>query len=158
MRSEVYTMIFSFITTSRFEKSYDTLIVNAEKWRKSNRENEKERKALLRSNTISIEYKIRQLRAQAFSIYLYSCETGTLAAELKRKVQTLEMRSHRTILGISQLGHIANDQVQSKFNSTLPTYPNPTTGDLTTVKKRKLNWYGYVTRSGGLTKQFFKEP
>lgn len=147
MRSEVYTMIFSFITTSRFENSYDTLIVNAEKWRKSNRENEKERKALLRSNTISIEYKIRQLRAQAFSIYLYSCETGTLAAELKRKVQTLEMRSH-----------IANDQVQSKFNSTLPTYPNPTPGDLTTVKKRKLNWYGYVTRSGGLTKQFFKEP
>ena len=59
----------------------------------------------------------------------------------------MEMRCNRNIWGISYLDHNANEQVRKTIQ-----HHNGPKEDLTTVKKRKLRWYGHVTRSSGLAK------
>ena len=55
--------------------------------------------------------KIRLLCSLVMSIFLYSCETWTLTAEIERKIQTVEMRYFRHFLGISYKDHINNEEV-----------------------------------------------
>ena len=66
---------------------------------------------------------------------------------LQKKVQAVERRCYRNILGISYLDHITNEQVRKTIQHHIGPHE-----DLTTVKKRKLRWYGHVTRSSGLAK------
>ena len=58
---------------------------------------------------IDLSSKIRLLRSLVMSIFLYSCETWTLTAEIERKIQTVEMRSFRHLLGILYKDHITNE-------------------------------------------------
>ena len=51
----------------------------------------------------------------------------------------MEMRCYRKILRISYEDHITNEEVRAKIH-------------LTIVKRRKLQWYGHVSRSSGLAK------
>ena len=88
------------------------------------------------------------MRALVFSIFLYACESWTLTAERQRKILTTEMRCYRTILGISYLDHITNASIRDKIKLYVKNYEDL----LTTVKRRKLQWYGHVTRSNGLSK------
>ena len=81
----------------------------------------------------------------AMSIFLYACETWALTAELQRRVQTMEMRCYRNILCISYKDHVTNEEVHNIIQQAIGPYEDL----LTTVKKRKLKWYGYVS---GLTK------
>ena len=58
------------------------------------------------------------------------------------------MRCYRRILNISYKDHITNEEVHSRVWALVGPYeelPN-------TVKKRKLRWYGHVSRSSGLAK------
>ena len=80
------------------------------------------------------------------SIFLYACETWTLTAETERKIQTMEMRSFRRLLGISYREHITNEEVRSRIRQAIGLYKEL----LTIVKQRKLQWYGHITRSSGL--------
>ena len=51
-------------------------------------------------------------------------------------------------LGISYRDHITNEDVKAGIGNAIGPY-----GDLlTSVKRRKLKWYGHVTRSSGLAK------
>ena len=63
------------------------------------------------------QLKIRLLRSLVMSICLYSRETWTLTAEIERKIQTVEMRSFRRLLGISYKDHINQSINQSNFYS-----------------------------------------
>ena len=58
------------------------------------------------------------------------------------------MRSYRRILNISYKDHITNEEVCSQVRALVGPYEEL----LTTVKKRKLTWYGHVSRSKGLAK------
>ena len=58
---------------------------------------------------MDLSSKIRLLRSLVMSIFSYSCETWTLTAEIERKIQTVEMRSFRCLLGISYKDHITNE-------------------------------------------------
>ena len=51
--------------------------------------------------SISLSSKIRLMRSLVTSTFLYACEAWTLTAELKRKMQAMEMRCYRKILRIS---------------------------------------------------------
>ena len=77
--------------------------------------------------------KIRQLRSLVMSIFLYSCETWTLTADIERKIQTVEMRSFRGLLGISYKDHITNEEVRSRIRKAIGPYEEL----LSTVKRRK---------------------
>ena len=60
----------------------------------------------------------------------------------------MEMRCLRKLLGITYRDHISNEEVQ---NSTWQAI-GPHEDLLITVKRRKLKWYGHITRSSGLAK------
>ena len=69
----------------------------------------------------------------------------TLAAELQRRIQAMDMRCYRRILHISYKDHVTNEEVRAKIQQAIG--PNV---DLTIVKRHKLQWYGHVSRSSGL--------
>ena len=60
----------------------------------------------------------------------------------------MEMRCYRKILRISYKEHITNKEVLAKIQQAIGPHE-----DLQTiVKRRKLQWYGHVSRSSGLAK------
>ena len=61
------------------------------------------------------------------------------------------MRCFRKILHFSYKDHVTNEEVRAKIKRAIGPHE-----DLTIVKRRKLQWYGHVSRSSGLTKTFFK--
>ena len=72
---------------------------------------------------------------------MYACESWTLTAELQRRIQAM-------ILRISYKDHVTNEVVRAKIQQAI----GPHEDLLTTVKRRKLQWYGHVSRSSGLAK------
>ena len=59
----------------------------------------------------------------------------------------MEMRCYREILRISCKDHVTNEEVRAKIQQAIGPHE-----DLIIVKRRKLQWYGHVSRSLGLTK------
>ena len=60
----------------------------------------------------------------------------------------MKMRCYRKILHISYKDHVANEEVRAKILQAI----GPHEDLLTIVKRRKLQWYGHVSRSSGLAK------
>ena len=84
------------------------------------------------------------------STFLYACESWTLTAELKRMIQALEMRCYRNnrrLLNISYKDHVTNEEVHNRIQKATGVQD-----DLTMVKKRKLRWYGHISKSSGKAK------
>ena len=81
-------------------------------------------------------------------IFLYASESWTLTAELQRRMQALEMMCYRKIICISCKDHVTNEEVCAKIQRAV----GPHEDLLTIVKKRKLQWYGHVSRSSDLAK------
>ena len=98
--------------------------------------------------SISLSSKIRLMRSLVTSIFLYACESWTLKAELQRRIQAMEMRCYRNILHISYKDHVTNEELLAKIQQAI----GPHEDLLTIVKRRKLQWYGPVSRSSGLAK------
>ena len=57
----------------------------------------------------------------------------------------MEIRCYRKILCIAYKDHVTSEKIRAKIQQ--PIRPHE---DLTIVKKRKLQWYGHVSRSSGL--------
>ena len=60
----------------------------------------------------------------------------------------MEMRCYRKILHISYKDHVTNEEVRAKIQQAV----GPHEDLLTLVKRRKLPWYGHVSRSSCLAK------
>ena len=60
----------------------------------------------------------------------------------------MEMRCYRKILCISYKDHVTNGEVRAKIQQAI----RPHEFLLIIVKRRKLQWYGHISRSSGLTK------
>ena len=88
------------------------------------------------------------MRSLVTSIFLYACESWTLTAELQRRIQAMEMSCYRKILRISYKDHVTNEEVRAKMQREIEPHEDL----LTIVKRRKLQWYGHVSRSSGLAK------
>ena len=78
---------------------------------------------------ISLSSKIRLMRSLVISVLLCACESWTL-------------------LGISYRDHITNNAVRDRIRQAIGPYDDI----VTTVRKRKLKWFGHVSRSSGLAK------
>ena len=70
----------------------------------------------------------------------------TLAAELQRRIQAMEMRCYLKVQHISYKDHVTNEEVRAKIQQAI----GPHEDLLPIVKRRKLQWYGHVSRSSGL--------
>ena len=88
------------------------------------------------------------MRSRVTSIFMYTCESWTLTAELQRRIQAMEMRCYRKILRISYKDHVTNEEVRTKIQQATERHEDL----LTIVKRHKLQWYGQVSRSSGLAK------
>ena len=88
------------------------------------------------------------MRSLVISIFMYACESWTLTAELEKRRQAFEMRCYRRLLNISYKDHVTNEEVRRKIQAAIGEYDEL----LTLVKKRKLRWFGNVSRSSGLAK------
>ena len=95
--------------------------------------------------SISLSSNIRLMHSLVRFIFLYACESRTLTAELIRRIQAMEMRCYRKILRISHKDHVTNEEVRAKIQQAI----GPHEDLLTIVKRRKLQWYGHVSRSSG---------
>ena len=78
---------------------------------------------------ISLSSKIRLMRSLVISVLLCACESWTL-------------------LGISYRDNITNNAVKDRIRQAIGPYDDI----VTTVRKRKLKWFGHVSRSSGLAK------
>ena len=92
------------------------------------------------------------MRFLVTSIFLYACESWTLTAELRRRIQVMEMRCYRKILRISHRDHVTNEEVRAKIQQAIGLHEDL----LTIAKRRKLKWYGHVSRSSGLAKSILQ--
>ena len=79
---------------------------------------------------------------------MYLSETWTLAADIERRIQAMEMRCFRKLLGILYRDQITTKEVKARIENATGPYEDL----LTSVKRIKLRWHGHVTRSSGLTK------
>ena len=66
---------------------------------------------------------------------------------MRSLVTSIEMRCYRKILHISYEDHVTNEEVRAKIQQAIGPQE-----DLTIVKRRKLKWYGHISRSSGLAK------
>ena len=64
----------------------------------------------------------------------------------------MEMRCYHKILRISCKDRVTNEEVHAKIQQSI----GPNEDLLTIVKRRKLQWYGHVSRSSGLAKTIFQ--
>ena len=58
------------------------------------------------------------------------------------------MRCYRRLLNVSYKDHVTNEEVRRKIQAAIGEYDEL----LTLVKRRKLRWFGHVSRSSGLAK------
>ena len=91
---------------------------------------------------------MKLIRSLVISIFLYACESWTLTAELEKRTQAFEMTCYRRLLKISYKNHVTNEEARRKIQAAIEEYDEL----LTLVKKRKLRWFGHVSRSSGLAK------
>ena len=63
------------------------------------------------------------------------------------------MRCYRRLLGIKHYDHVRNEEVRKKIQQAI----GPHDDLLIVVKKHKMKWYGHVSHSTALQKQFYKE-
>ena len=56
------------------------------------------------------------------SIYLYTCESWTLTAELEKIMQAFKMKCYQRLLNISYKDHVTNQEVCSKIQAAIGAY------------------------------------
>ena len=105
-------------------------------------------KIIWRDKNISLVSKVKLMRTLILSTFLYAWERWTLTAEIERKIQALEMRCYRRLLNISYKDHVTNEEVRSRIQNAIGVHDD----FLSMAKKRKLRWYGHISRSSGMAK------
>ena len=78
----------------------------------------------------------------------YGKVPNDLTAEIERRIKALEMRCYRRLLNISYKDHVTNEEVCNRIENAFGVHDDL----LTMVKKRKLRWYGHISRSSGMAK------
>ena len=105
-------------------------------------------KNIWNSKDVTFQTKIKLFKALILSTLLYGCESWTLTAETTKKLQSFELRCYRRMLGISWKEHRTNDYVRTLVRALA----GPQEPLLTIAKRRKLAWFGHVTRHCGIPK------
>ena len=71
-------------------------------------------KPVWNDRSVSLSSKIQLMHSLVTSIFPYASESWTFTAELKRRIQAMEMRCSRKKLRISYKDHVTNEEVQAK--------------------------------------------
>ena len=102
-------------------------------------------KLIWKDKHISMSSKLRLLRALVLSIFVYGAESWTLNAEIEKRINSFELNCYRRLLNVHWSTHTKNVDIQKR----IADLSGPVESFLSTVKKKKLAWYGHVTRAKG---------
>ena len=105
-------------------------------------------KIIWTDKNILLASKVKLMWTLILSTFLYACESWILIAEIERRIQALEMRCYRRLLNISYKDHVTNEEVRNRIQNAIEMHNDL----LTMVKKRKLRWYGHISRCSGMAK------
>ena len=94
-------------------------------------------KSIWRCRYLCRQTKIRIFKSLVIPVLLYGCETWTLNADLKRRIDAFGSKSLRRIMGYRWDDFVSNEQLYREIDS------RPITG---IVLKRQLRLYGHVAR------------
>ena len=100
------------------------------------------------SEDISFATKIKLYKTLVLSTLLYGCESWTLTADSTKRIQAFENKCYRRMLGISWKDRKTNEFVQSGIKARAGRQENL----LWIVKRRKLAWFGHISRHNSLAK------
>ena len=81
-------------------------------------------------------------------LYFGNCSHLVPISRAQRRIQATEIRCYCKTLHMSYKDHVTNDKVRAKIKQAI----GPHEDHLKIVKRRKLQWYGQVSRSSGLAK------
>lgn len=101
-----------------------------------------------KSKDINFPTKMKLYNSLVLSIFLYGCESWTMTAETTKRVQSFETKCMRKLLGISWKDRKTNEYVLSQVE----LLAGPQEPLLSVIKRRKLSWFGHVTRHTSLPK------
>ena len=101
-----------------------------------------------KSKDISFTSKFKLYKSLVLSTALYGCESWTLTTELEKRIQAFEMKCLRRLLNISWQERKTNEYVRETIQKKVGRQEEL----LSIVKKRKLEWFGHVTRHQTLSK------
>ena len=88
-------------------------------------------KPVWNDRSISLSSKIRLMRSLVTPIFMHACESWTLTADLRRRIQAMEMRCYRKILCISYKDLFTNEEVHANIQQVIGPHK-----DLLTIIKR----------------------
>ena len=102
-----------------------------------------------KSRGLSINLKVRLLRATVFSIATYGCESWTMTKNDRKKIDAFEMWCYRRLLGVSWKDKKTNIWVLNKIGTDLNIRKS--------IIERKLSYFGHIVRKdGGVEKQILQ--
>ena len=62
------------------------------------------------------------MHSLVISIFLYTCESWTLIAELDKITHAFKVRCYQRLLKISYKDHVTHEEVRSKIQAAIATY------------------------------------
>ena len=100
------------------------------------------------SKDVSFSTKIKLYKTFVLSTLLYGCESWTLTADSTKRIQKFENKCYRRMLGISWKDRKTNEFLQRGIKIRAGQQENL----LGIVKRRKLAWFGHISRQNSLAK------
>jgi len=103
-----------------------------------------EKKSIFTNSKISIETRKRFLKCYIWSVLLYGSESWTISAEMKKKLEAMEMWCYRRMLKVSWTEFVSNEKVLAKVREERQI--------LTSITQRQLKFFGHIVRENSLEK------
>jgi hypothetical protein len=102
-----------------------------------------------KSRGLSLDLKVRLLRATAFSIATYGCESWALTKNDRKRVDAFEMWCYRRLLQVTWKDKKTNSWILDKIGTCLTIRKD--------IMERKLKYFGHIVRkNGGIEKQILQ--
>ena len=101
-----------------------------------------------KSQTIRLETKLKLMKSLVHSIFLYGSETWTINKEIEKRITAFENKCYRRILNIKFQDKVSNERLHQMLDEAIGSRDQL----MDIIKRRKLKWYGHVTRGNGLSK------
>lgn len=100
--------------------------------------------SIWKSQAVSNSLKLQIVRATAFAVATYGCESWSFPKKVKMKIEAFEMWTYRRLLRVSWRQHMTNDWVLEQLR-TKPML-------MKQMIKRKMNYFGHTIRHNSLEK------
>ena len=98
---------------------------------------------LWKDRALSRSIKLRLLKSLVWPIATYGAESWTLKKDSIKKLEAFEMYGYRRILRVSWTEHRTNHSILEELRTTRQL--------VATIKRRKLQYFGHVTRAEKLS-------